>query len=113
MGIWFKNINIHLNVNANILGVVEAENRPSLIRFNKDLLNNQYKHIMLVDGNDERGIDVGIMTTNNFSIGTIRSNVDAIDNVGEIFSRDCPQYEILTPNGNRIHVLINHFKSNS
>jgi endonuclease/exonuclease/phosphatase family metal-dependent hydrolase len=30
-----------------------------------------------------------------------------------IFSRDCPQYEIETPTGNTIHVLVNHFKSQS
>ena len=93
--------------------MVEAEDRPSLIRFNEDLLNNQYKHIMLVDGNDERGIDVGIMTRDNFVIESIRSNVDAEDDVGEIFSRDCPEYEVRTPSGEVLHVLVNHFKSQS
>lgn len=97
----------------NILGIVEAENRPSLIRFNEELLNNYFRHVMLVDGNDERGIDVGIMTTHGFPIGTIRSNVDAEDSDGEIFSRDCPEYQITTPNGNEIYVLVNHFKSQS
>ena len=29
------------------------------------------QHVMLVDGNDDRGIDVGIMTGNNFDIGGI------------------------------------------
>ena len=42
-----------------ILAVIEAEDRPSLVRFNEDLLGDAYKHIMLVDGNDNRGIDVG------------------------------------------------------
>jgi len=43
---------------------------------------------MLVDGNDERGIDVGIMTKTGFRIRTIRSHVDAEDDVGIVFSRD-------------------------
>jgi len=42
------------------LGLVEAEDRPSLLRFNRDLLGGLYRHVMLVDGNDDRGIDVAI-----------------------------------------------------
>src|SRR5437773_971142 len=72
-----------------------------------------YRHAMLVDGNDERGIDVGIMTGNNFDIESIRSNVDNKDTSGTIFSRDCPQYEVRTPNGTVLHLLVNHFKSQS
>ena len=101
------------DVAPDILGIVEAEDRPSLLRFNEDLLNRYFKHVMLVDGNDRRGIDVGIMTKQGFPIGTIRSNVDAEDGVGTIFSRDCPEYQIALPNGKIINVLVNHFKSQS
>jgi len=101
------------NVNADIIGVVEAEDRPSLVRFNQEMLNDQYDQIMLIDGNDKRGIDVGVMTRAGFSIETIRSNVYLEDSVGQVFSRDCPQYEIHTPNGTIIHLLVNHFKSQS
>ncbi len=101
------------DVGADIIGIVEAEDRPSLVRFNTELLAGFYRHVMLVDGNDERGIDVGIMTRNNFGIESIRSNVDTEDAVGTVFSRDCPQYEVLTPNGAVVHVLVNHFKSQS
>lgn len=100
-------------VNADIIGIVEAEDRPSLVRFNNELLQGQYDHVMLVDGNDERGIDVGILTGHGFEIESIRSNVDLEDEIGTVFSRDCPQYEIQTPNGTIIHVLLNHFKSQS
>lgn len=79
------------DVDADVIGIVEAEDRPALVRFNIDLLDSQYAHIMLVDGNDDRGIDVGIMTKNGFDIGTIRSNVDAKDAEGLVFSRDCAQ----------------------
>ncbi len=98
---------------ADVICVIEAEDRPSLVRFNEDLLGGFYRHVMLVDGNDERGIDVGIMTRTGFTIESIRSNVDAEDDVGEIFSRDCPQYEVRTPSGASLHVLVNHFKSQS
>ena len=100
-------------INADILAVIEAEDRPSLVRFNQELLGGQYRHIMLIDGNDDRGIDVAIMTRTGVTIETIRSNVDATDAQGEIFSRDCPQYEITTPGGAVLHVLVNHFKSQS
>jgi endonuclease/exonuclease/phosphatase family metal-dependent hydrolase len=53
------------------------------------------------------------MTGDGFPIHSIRSNVDATDAGGTIFSRDCPQYEIRTPSGAVLHVLVNHFKSQS
>jgi endonuclease/exonuclease/phosphatase family metal-dependent hydrolase len=100
---------------ADVLGVVEAENRPSLLRFCDDVLPTagsvDYAHVMLIDGNDSRGIDVGLMTRNNYDIGAIHSHVDDTDNVGVIFSRDCAQYDITTPQGNEFVLLINHFKS--
>ena len=101
------------DVSADIIGIVEAEDRPSLVRFNQEMLNSFYQHVMLIDGNDTRGIDVGVMARANFEIDTIISNVDTIDGVGTVFSRDCPQYEIRTPTGVTIHVLVNHFKSQS
>jgi hypothetical protein len=49
-------------VGVDIIGLVEAESRPALVRFHDDLLSlahgKSYQHIMLTDGNDERGIDV-------------------------------------------------------
>ncbi len=101
------------DVHAQIIGIVEAEDRPSLIRFNEEFLKTPFAHVMLVDGNDERGIDVGIMTAEGYPIRYIRSNVDAKDEVGMVFSRDCPQYEVFTPGNEVIHVLVNHFKSQS
>ena len=35
------------DVDAHIIGVVEAEDRPSLMHFNRDLLG-LYRHVMLV-----------------------------------------------------------------
>jgi endonuclease/exonuclease/phosphatase family metal-dependent hydrolase len=100
-------------IGADILGLVEVEDRPALLRFNRDLLGGLYRHVMLVDGNDDRGIDVAIMTRNGFDIGSIRSNVDKTDSKGIFFSRDCAEYEVRTPKGVVIHVLVNHFKSQS
>jgi hypothetical protein len=54
---------------------------------------------MRVDGNDDRGIDVAIMTRNGFDIGSIRSNVDKTDSKGIIFSRDCAEYRSTNTEG--------------
>lgn len=101
------------DVDADVLALIEVEDRPSLVRFNKELLGGRYEHVMLVDGNDDRGIDVGIMTKKGFSIESIKSNVDVKDGGDPVFSRDCAQYEIKTPTGKVLHVLVNHFKSQS
>jgi len=104
------------DVAADVLCVVEAENRPSLVRFNHDLLADRYEHVMLIDGNDTRGIDVGIMTSAQVEILGSRSNVDTPDPgaAGELlFSRDCAEYECRLPSGATVWLLLNHFKSQS
>jgi len=102
-------------VAADVLGVVEAEDRTTLRLFNDSVMPvvnaSPYEHVMLLDGNDERGIDVGILTQGNFPIVSIRSHVYDSDNIGEIFSRDCPEYEVRLPGGGTLWVLANHFKS--
>lgn len=102
------------DVKADILAVVEAEDRIALERFNKDLLKPEgfpYRSIMLIDGNDERGIDVGLMTRAGFGIGLMQSHVEDADSKGVIFSRDCPEFHVETPSGETILVLVNHLKS--
>ena len=104
------------DLKADVLGVVEAENRPGLVQFNDVLLpaagGDPFRHIMLIDGNDSRGIDVGLLTGDGYPIGNVQSHVDdrdAKDNA--IFSRDCPEYSVTTPSGKKILILLNHLKS--
>jgi endonuclease/exonuclease/phosphatase family metal-dependent hydrolase len=103
------------DLDADIVGVVEADNRIALQRFNVDLLRpiseRIYGHIMLIDGNDDRGIDVGIMTRGDHPIERIVSHVDDADLAGPIFGRDCPEYTVTLPSGATLLVLVNHFKS--
>ncbi len=104
------------DVNADVQGVVEVEDRPSLDRFNQDLLSGQFDHVMLIDGNDPRGIDVGIMTTKKVEIISMHSNVDEPDPgaPGEhLFSRDCAEYLCRLPTKKTVRVLLNHFKRQS
>lgn len=103
------------DVNADLLGVIEAENRIALKTFTSILLQAQqaepYGHVMVIDGNDARGIDVGVLTKSGYPITLIRSHVDDTDADGTIFSRDCPEYTISTPTGQQLTVLVNHLKS--
>ncbi|MEQ1774081.1 MAG: endonuclease/exonuclease/phosphatase family protein [Burkholderiales bacterium] len=102
-------------VDADILCVVEAENRTTLKLFNKNVVAaagaTVYEHVMLIDGNDERGIDVGIMTKAGYPIQMMRSHVDAIDGTGTVFSRDCAEYLITLPGGQSLWMMVNHLKS--
>jgi len=100
----------------NILCVVEADNRPSLVHFNDSLLTSRYAHTMLIDGNDLRGIDVGLLCTDGIDITSIRSHVDTRDPTRpqrRLFSRDCPIYRLRLPAGDDLYVLPNHLKSQS
>jgi endonuclease/exonuclease/phosphatase family protein len=78
-------------VGADVMGVIEVDNR--------------------IDGNDDRGIDVGIVSRKSLDIRRIQSHVDARDAGGSIFSRDCPEYEFPLSGGERFLVLVNHLKS--
>lgn len=103
------------DVNADVLGVVEADNRTALKLFSELLLKKvegkPYAHVLLIDGNDDRGIDVGILTRKNYDILSVSSHVDDTLKGKRIFSRDCPEYVIKTKAGNRLVVLVNHLKS--
>jgi endonuclease/exonuclease/phosphatase family metal-dependent hydrolase len=100
---------------ADVQGIVEAESRIALEGLSGIVLPNvggtPFEHVMLIDGNDERGIDVGVMTRNGWEITGIRSHVDDSDAQGLIFSRDCAQYTLTSQAGKRLVVLVNHLKS--
>ena len=103
------------DVNADILCIVEAESRSALREFSETVLprvqGRPYENIMLIDGNDSRGLEVGLMTRAGFDIGLMRSHVGAGGQDRAVFSRDCPEYAVHTPRGEKIWCLLNHLKS--
>jgi endonuclease/exonuclease/phosphatase family metal-dependent hydrolase len=104
------------DVNPDVLGIVECEGRAALQQFSEKLLpavgGAPYAEAMLIDGNDTRGIDVGLMTKPGYKVGWMRSHVDDRSATGHpVFSRDCPEFAIWTPSGATVWVLVNHFKS--
>ncbi len=103
------------DVAADVQAVIEAEDRPSLDRFNNDLLASRYGHVMLIDGNDPRhrrghhdhhpGRDrVHAQQRRHPGCGRAREH---------LFSRNCAQYQCRLPSGVTVWVLLNHFKSQS
>jgi endonuclease/exonuclease/phosphatase family metal-dependent hydrolase len=97
------------DIRADILCIVEAEDRPTLKSFDAQMLKSKYPYDMLMDGNDDRGIDVGLYS--KYPIGTIRTHMFDKKGKSEVFSRDCPKYEILLPNKQSLYILCNHLKS--
>lgn len=105
------------HVNADILCVQEIEDLPTLRNFANKILepiqkknhNREYSHFMLIDGNDIRGIDLGIMS--RYPFGKIKTHMYEKDITGfPLFSRDCLEVEIKVRNKS-LHFLIQHFKS--
>jgi endonuclease/exonuclease/phosphatase family metal-dependent hydrolase len=99
-------------IDADVLCLVEVESRPVLRRFNDTILNSaRYAHAMVIDGNDDRGIDVGLAS--RWPICDMRSHVDDPDPETQrpVFSRDCAEFQIDLPGTRTMWVLVNHFKS--
>lgn len=106
---------VMIELQADILAVVEAESRPALAAFNREILGAlggpTFHHVMVIDGNDSRGIDVGVLSGAPFPIDLMRSHVDDRGTNGEpLFSRDCPEFGF-NVGGQRLWVLVNHLKS--
>jgi endonuclease/exonuclease/phosphatase family metal-dependent hydrolase len=106
------------DVNPDIIVMVEMENRPALLRFHESILKplmekqNQelYDHIMVIQGNDKREINVGIMSRR--PILRMVSHVDdCTDDGTPTFSRDCPEYYFGLDDGTELVVLPNHLTS--
>ena len=99
------------DVNADIMCMVEVENRLVLKSFNSDLLSRMYPYNMLIDGNDGRGIDVGLYS--KMELGAIKTNIFDGPANSRTFSRDCLEVEVKTKKGQSIYFLVNHLKSKS
>jgi len=109
---------------AHVICLVEIENRPALKKFHDEILTKikctdtseitkPYEHILLIDGNDERGIDVAVMS--RLPVLGLRTHVHEMTTykgkkVAQ-FSRDCLEVDIELPGGKKLTFMANHFKS--
>lgn len=103
-----------IEMDVDVLAVQEVENVEILRRFNRDYLNGLYRHEILVEGNDARFIDVGLLS--KLPVGAVTSHQTAPDPArpGEpVFGRDLLETKILNPSRTRLlfTVFNNHLKS--
>jgi endonuclease/exonuclease/phosphatase family metal-dependent hydrolase len=97
------------DIHADVVCIVEAENRLTLKSFDAHLLNSRYPYEMLIDANDPRGIDVALYS--RYPLGGIWTHMFDREGTQTIFSRDCLEVEVFLPSGTPLYVLCNHFKS--
>jgi endonuclease/exonuclease/phosphatase family metal-dependent hydrolase len=103
-------------LNADVLAVEEVENRDYLERFvNVFLADMGYEHVVLMEGNDMRGIDVGLLS--RIPVGEVRSNrhvhFPGKDGVPSRFQRDVLEVTLEPADGEPFAVWVVHLKSNS
>lgn len=103
------------DVAADVQAVVEAESRGTLKDFSDRMLpavgGTPFDQVRLFTGNDLRGINVGVMTRSPYGVASMQSHADDADELGRIFSRDCAVFQVATPAGGPLVVLVNHLKS--
>ena len=100
-------------MDLDVLAVQEVEHIEILRSFNRDHLGGLYPHVALIEGNDPRMIDVGVLS--RLPLGPIVSHQtathpDAPDS--RVFGRDLLGVRILDGRGNKLLTLYNtHLKS--
>jgi len=114
-----------------VLAVMEVENVHTLRIFNAEYLSDYFDRIYLLDGNDPRGIDVGLLVRKGFKgeVLAIRTHVDEVKKASTgrsvewgtrpgfgylanhaLFSRDCLEVDIRLGAGT-LTFLVNHLKA--
>ncbi len=101
------------DINPDIVGLQEVENKSVLTSFRDRYLNDMgYKEVVLIEGNDERGIDVALLS--RYPVTSVKSHKDVRFNVAgqgsQGFSRDLLQVRIQAPNY-PVTVFVAHLKS--
>lgn len=101
------------SMDVDVLAVQEVEHIEILKEFNNSFLHGMYGHAALVEGNDSRLIDVGVLS--KLPIGPITSHQTAThpeDPNRRVFSRDLLEVEILDTNRKKLFTFYNtHLKS--
>lgn len=100
---------------ADVMAFQEVENKGALYEFNVEHLGGQFQDIIVIEGNDPRGIQVGVAS--RLPIGQVVS-YQFLRDIGErrktkIFSRDLLEVEILDPEDYTylFTMFVSHLKS--
>ncbi len=103
-------------LNADVIAVEEVENRDYLERFVSVFLPDMgYDHVVLFEGNDTRGIDVGLIS--RIAVGKVESNrhvtFPGLDGSSRRFNRDVLEVTLLPKDAPPLEVWVVHLKSNA
>jgi len=103
-----------LSMDVDVLAVQEVENIDILKEFNRKHLGGLYSHQILVEGNDPRLIDVGLLS--KLPVGAVTSFQTATHPDRpevRVFGRDLLEVEILNPSRSKklFTLYNNHLKS--
>jgi len=75
-------------VNADVLVLQEVEDRNSLFDFNNQFLPKfngvPYRELLVLQGNDGRGQELGMLTKNGFQIQEVRTYSNELDDSGNL-----------------------------
>src|SRR5215208_7006473 len=101
-------------LDVDVLAVQEVESIEALQEFVRERRLSDYKQLVLVEGNDERLIDVGVMS--RLPIGAVTSwrHRTYQNNRGRpVFSRDLLEVEVMCEDRKRVLVtlFVNHLKA--
>jgi predicted extracellular nuclease len=119
--------NAILEANPDLLAVAEVENLMTLRLFNSKYMKNAFDRILLISGNDARGINVGLLVRKGFNAGVVEIRTHVDDAVGggyldksnrldpkvageAVFSRDCLEVDVQVEQ-TLLTLLVNHFKA--
>ncbi|HVP41868.1 MAG TPA: endonuclease/exonuclease/phosphatase family protein [Terriglobales bacterium] len=119
--------NAILEADPHVLAVEEVENLTVLRLFNAKYMGSAFDRIILVDGNDARGIDVGFLVRKGVDVTVLDVRTHADEAIGggflaksnrldtavtaqAIFSRDCLEVDVQV-SGVALTFLVNHFKA--
>lgn len=98
---------------ADVIALQEVEGMGTLKQFRNRYLGGPqaYPWLASLDGNDERGIDVAVMS--RLPIVHVRSWQHLWDPEVDrpLFSRDCLEVDVLSPDLGVVTLYVNHFKS--
>jgi hypothetical protein len=99
-----------LDIDADIVLLQQVENRQSLVQFRASFLDGNekqnYTQIMHLQGNDARGLGMGILLKKGYQITSVKSFSNEKDATGElIFNTDFQKYKIRTPDNRTYYFL--------
>jgi endonuclease/exonuclease/phosphatase family metal-dependent hydrolase len=102
-----------MEVKADVIAFQEVEGVDTLKHFRTDYLKGfrTYEHVAGIDGNDQRLIDVAVLSRH--PIVHVRSYAQRRDTNGsgkELFSRDCLEVDV-DVDGRTLTLFVNHLKS--